>query len=93
MAWIKWLFGWMFGWLFSDAPPVALEVEEAKKKRLSPADRKLSQHLLYKCGKSPIGHATGAGFVDNVSTTKAVRTRMKNIRYYLRGELPPVVKG
>ena len=91
MQWIKRLFGWMFGWLFSDAPPTP-EDEDPKEKRFRPSTRKrdrLRQHVLYNTGKSPIGHATGTNFVNDVSTTRAVRHRMKNIYYYLRGESPP----
>lgn len=40
-------------------------------------------------GRGAIAHATGTRFVDGPDTTKAVRKRMENMEYYLRGEVPP----
>lgn len=39
--------------------------------------------------RGPMDHATGTNFAPDQSTTRAVRARMENMEYYLRGEVPP----
>lgn len=34
-------------------------------------------------------HASGVGFVKDRSTTKAIERNMRNMPWYLKGEIPP----